>query len=231
MRATPDATESALERVSIIGFKGGQAGLKELALRNDDNVEAWSYFISTKNLSNQTFSSISFDRAAQFLCRRDAKTANRQAIREDEHGAVAPMHPRALLINLLEVCAGLDPFIGPERRQCSPGAYRQAFSPLCTPPLKYQTAILRAHSNQKPMGFPAPPGVRLERPLPLHIPSLGNEPSMLAFTFGRCQCRPVCVTVRSLHESKSPLQGPCTFGLSPKFSTPVEKTVEIHGIC
>src|SRR5262245_42832340 len=81
------------------------------------------------------------------------------------------------------------------------------------------------------MGFPPPPGVRLERPLPLPIPSLGNEPSMLAFAFGRCQCSVDCATVPSLHESKSPLQGPCTFGLSPKFSTPVEKTVEIHRIC
>jgi hypothetical protein len=80
------------------------------------------------------------------------------------------------------------------------------------------------------VGFPAPARVWLERPLPLHIPSLGNEPTMLAFTFGRCQCRALCVTVPSLHESKSPLQGPCSFGLSPKFSTPVEKTVEIRGI-
>jgi hypothetical protein len=77
------------------------------------------------------------------------------------------------------------------------------------------------------VGFSAPPRVRLERPLPLHIPSLGNEPSMLASVFGRCQCRVVCAKVPSLQRLKSPRQGACTFGLSPKFSTPVEKTVEI----
>ena len=226
----PATTEGALHGVSVIGFKGGQAGVEELALRDDDHVEALSYLVSTKNLSNQTFSFISLDRSAQFFCRRDAETADCQAIGKDEDGAVPSVHACALLVNLLELCAGLDPFIGPERSQCLPGADRQALAALCAPPLEHQPAVFRAHAHQKSVGFPATPGVGLERPLPLHIPSLGNEPSMLAFTFGRCQCRAVCVTVPSLHESKSPRQSPCTFGLSPEFSTPVEKTVEIRGI-
>jgi hypothetical protein len=78
--------------------------------------------------------------------------------------------------------------------------------------------------------FPAASDVRLESSLALHIPSLRNEPSMLAFVFGRCQRRAVCVTVATLHSRKTPQQGRCAFGLSPKFSTPVEKTVEIRWI-
>ena len=187
MRATPAATEGALESVSVIGFKGGQAGLEELPLRNDDHVEAWSYFISTKNLSNQTFSSISLDGTAQFFRRGDPQPTNRPSIGENEDRAVPAVHTRALLVNLLELGARLNPLIRPERSQCLSGTYRQPFAALRAPPLQHEAAVFRAHSDQKTVCFPPPPGVRLERPLPLHIPSIGNEPSMLAFVFGRCQ--------------------------------------------
>jgi hypothetical protein len=63
-----------------------------------------------------------------------------------------------------------------------------------------------------------------------------NEPTMLANAFGRCQCGVVCVRVCILQDfSADPaeiLRRPrqkrgYAFGLFPKFSTPVEKTVEI----
>src|SRR4051812_49779774 len=54
---------------------------------------------------------------------------------------------------------------------------------------------------------------------------------MLAKAFGECQCASDCVRVGFLDP---PPSGPlviapreCTFGLFPKISTPVEKTVEI----
>jgi hypothetical protein len=64
----------------------------------------------------------------------------------------------------------------------------------------------------------------------------GNERTMLANEFGRCQCGVVCVRVSILQDfSADPaeiLRRPrqkrgYAFGLFPKFSTPVEKTVEI----
>src|SRR5216683_7728628 len=72
-----------------------------------------------------------------------------------------------------------------------------------------------------------------------------NEPTMLANAFGRCQsaqkmlrcqwrvvCAKVCVLQdlfadRGRSSLPTPAETGCAFGLSPKFSTPVEKTVEI----
>ena len=74
----------------------------------------------------------------------------------------------------------------------------------------------------------------------------GNEPTMLANAFGRCQseelmlrcqwrvvCAKVCVLQglfadRGWNSSPTPAETGCAFGLFPKFSTPVEKTVEIR---
>src|SRR5205823_1512211 len=53
------------EQLSVIGFKGVQAGIEEIALRNDDDVESWSDLITTENLSNQSFGSISSNRVAK----------------------------------------------------------------------------------------------------------------------------------------------------------------------
>ena len=74
----------------------------------------------------------------------------------------------------------------------------------------------------------------------------GTEPTMLANAFGRCQSdqkmlrcqwRLVCAKVCVLQDlfadpgrnsSPTPAETGCAFGLFPKFSTPVEKTVEIR---
>jgi hypothetical protein len=63
--------------------------------------------------------------------------------------------------------------------------------------------------------------IRLKRALALHVtPQEENEPSMVTNGFNECQCR--WFVLERL------LQLVCAFGLSPKFSTPVEKTVEIR---
>ena len=67
MRRLTDAREAAGEKVSVIGFKGAQAGIEQLALGDDDDVETRGDFVATENLSNQTFTSISLDGAAQFF--------------------------------------------------------------------------------------------------------------------------------------------------------------------
>jgi hypothetical protein len=51
--------------VSVIGFKGVQAGIEEIALRHDDDVEARRDFVTTENLSNQSLSSISPNGASE----------------------------------------------------------------------------------------------------------------------------------------------------------------------
>jgi len=52
---------------SILGFKDCQAGVKQFAPGDDDHVESWCDLVTTENLSNQTFSTVSLDRAAELL--------------------------------------------------------------------------------------------------------------------------------------------------------------------
>ena len=91
--------------VAIIGFKGGQAGVEQLALRHDDDVEAWRDLVSTENLSNQSFSSVSLNRAAELLRRRDAQPADRAAGWRGRTGCVAAVDPDAAFVNLLKLGA------------------------------------------------------------------------------------------------------------------------------
>jgi len=50
-----------------LGFKGTQGGIEQFPLWDDDDIKAGRCLVATENLSNQSFSSISLDGAAQFL--------------------------------------------------------------------------------------------------------------------------------------------------------------------
>jgi hypothetical protein len=110
------ATEAAFEDVSVISFKDVQAGVEQLALRDDDDVEAWRELVATENLSNQSFRSIPDDRAAQFPGRRDAEPADAGRVRQDEHRAVTAVGAGAPFVDLLELGAPADPFGGAKPR-------------------------------------------------------------------------------------------------------------------
>ena len=58
---------ATFERGAVIGFKHGEADLKEIALWDNDDVEAWRDVIMTEDLSYQTFSAISLDRTAELF--------------------------------------------------------------------------------------------------------------------------------------------------------------------
>jgi hypothetical protein len=96
--------------VTELGFKGSQAGVEQFAFRDDDDVEAWRELVATKNLSNQSFSSISLDRATQFLRSGDSQSANRQVVREREHRQITAVRPDATIVNLLVLDATADTF-------------------------------------------------------------------------------------------------------------------------
>ena len=132
----------------------------------------------------------------------------------------------------------------------------QAFSALGSPAFQDESAVFRAHANAKPVSLPPPSRVRLKCPLTFHplnprsspvralvrvnwrhttTENVRNEPSMLANAFGECQrvwfVLQSALSFSSQTRRRLPVQNVpsrvCTFGLSPKFSTPVEKTVEI----
>ena len=106
--ATP--TSVTLEGGSVIGFKDGQAGLKQLTLRYYDDVEALRDLVTAKNLSNESLSPVAHDRAAELSCRRDTQPPDRTFVWQDEHGAVAAVDPGPSLIHLLKLCSPAYPF-------------------------------------------------------------------------------------------------------------------------
>ena len=80
-RLQPDlaADGGGVRGCAVFGFKGGQAGVEQLSLGHDDDVEPRRDLVTTENLSNQSFSTISLDRAAQLLRGGDAQAADRSS--------------------------------------------------------------------------------------------------------------------------------------------------------
>jgi hypothetical protein len=101
---------ATLDETSVFSFKNGQAGVEQVAVGNDDDVEPRSDLVATENLSYQSFSAISSHCAAQFLRRRDAQPSDSLRISKDERGAVAAPNPNAPLVHALELGAAPDAF-------------------------------------------------------------------------------------------------------------------------
>ena len=117
--STSLATKALSDGLAIFGFKGSQGGVEDFTLGHDDHVEAWRDLVSTENLSNQSFSSISLNRAAHFLGRRDSEPAISAVAGQQEDGQIAPARPKAALVDQLEVGATADMLAGPESRRHS----------------------------------------------------------------------------------------------------------------
>ena len=101
-RHSAPLAKASFDEVSVISFKDAQAGVEILALRNDDDVEPRRYLISTKYLSNQSFSSVSSNRSADFSCRRDPEPSYAMLVGQDKNRAVAAVESNALFVDLLE---------------------------------------------------------------------------------------------------------------------------------
>jgi hypothetical protein len=106
----------AFEGGSVIGFKDGQAGVKQLALGHDDDVEAPCDFVTTKNLSNQSLSPVAHNGAPELSRRRDPQPPQRVAVGQDEQRAEPAVHASATLVDLLELSSAPNSFCGAESR-------------------------------------------------------------------------------------------------------------------
>ncbi len=84
-------TPTSLNVSLVFGFKGFRAGVEQLSFGDDNNVEARSELVLSKNLSNQSLSSISPDRSAQSPRRRNSETATSEIIRQHENRGVAAL--------------------------------------------------------------------------------------------------------------------------------------------
>jgi len=107
------------------------------------------------------------------------------------------------------------------------GAHREALPPPGAAPFQDDPPVFGGHANQKTVRALAMPVVRLECAFTLHVtPRLRTESIMLrAFPEG-VNAKRFVLESRSFTKRRTPVNS-CVFGLSPKFSTPVEKAVEI----
>jgi hypothetical protein len=112
-RRTPKRRSAALakasfDEVSIVSFKGAQAGVEEFAFRDDHDVESIGDLVSTENLSNQSFSSVSCNRAADLPGRCDPEPPHAPIVRQDEDRAVAAVESHPPLVDPLELGTPAD---------------------------------------------------------------------------------------------------------------------------
>jgi hypothetical protein len=94
---------------AVVGFKGTQVYREQLASRHDDDIEARRDVISTEDLSNQTFSTISNHRAAKPLRRGNAQATDCESIRFRKERVVAARNAAAMLVDILEIGMSADP--------------------------------------------------------------------------------------------------------------------------
>ena len=224
---------------AVIGFKGGQAGVEQLALGHDDDVEARRDLVATENLSNQSFSSISLDRAAQLpaspRCPAGRSSSAGWAGRTACSSGRGPGRR-----------ARRSRWNSARRRMCSLrrgtgrrpalvlfAADRQALAALGAAALQHQTAVLGAHPHQEPVRPRCGGACSAET---CACPSCYRHPlrdckrtvNVSERASESVNAEWLCVRVGVLRDSRTrlPARLHAAFGLSPKFSTPVEKTVE-----
>jgi hypothetical protein len=108
---------TAFNDLAVISFKDGQGGVEQLAFGDDDDVEPRRDVVPTKNLSNQSFSSVSLNSSAELFRSCDAQTPYRALVGEDEHRCEPPMDAGAAFIDCLKLGAAPDALVRPEPGQ------------------------------------------------------------------------------------------------------------------
>lgn len=110
-------TETAFEGDAVVLFKNTQAGVEQLALRDDDDIEPRRNLVSTEDLSYKSFSSVSGDGAAEFSRRRDAQASDGAAVWKEEQRRITPVDAGAALVDLLKLDAATDVLVGSKPSQ------------------------------------------------------------------------------------------------------------------
>jgi hypothetical protein len=105
-----DLANTALDDVTVIGFKDAQAGVEQFALGNDHHVEPRRDLVTTENLSYQSFRAISLDRTTDLASGRDTQPAYPDHVRQHEHRDVPAVKPDAMVVDPLKLRPATDPF-------------------------------------------------------------------------------------------------------------------------
>jgi hypothetical protein len=163
-RSRTRATETAVECLSEFAFNGSQAGVEQVSLWHHDDVDAGGGLVATKNLSNQSFRSISYDGAAEFFGGRDAQAADLEFIRQGEHREEPSVDPGAAIVDSLIFDAAADPFVPTESGHPAGlfAADGQTLAAFCAAPLENEAPVLGRHANEKPMRTGTMPRIGLK---------------------------------------------------------------------
>src|SRR5262249_12590613 len=109
-RLPANRPSGAFELVEVIALKGCQAGVEQFPLGHDNDIEPRRDLVATKNLSNQTFRSVSRDRPAKLARGRDTQPRVRQLVGQQEEREIPAMRPGPAVVNPLEIGADQNPF-------------------------------------------------------------------------------------------------------------------------
>jgi len=188
METSSPLAYTTFDEGSVIGFKDSQAGVEQVALGNDNDIKARGDLVATKNLSYQSFSTVSLHRSTELFRGRDPQPADAVLVGEDEHRGVPAVKPCAAVVNLLELRTAAYVLGGAKPQIELFAADRQPLAAFGAAALQDKTAVFGAHPHQKTVRLLAMTRIGLERALALHdIPSGENEPPMLANAFQGCQ--------------------------------------------
>jgi len=128
----------------------------------------------SKNLSDQPFSPVPLDGAAEFLRGCYPKARRFLMVGQEEHRAEAAVDANACLIDPLIVHSSPDPLFGTESigsahaSRSLLAADGQTLPALGAAALQHETAILGGHTDQEPVRLAAPACIRLKSALALH---------------------------------------------------------------
>jgi hypothetical protein len=232
----------------VVSFEVGEGSMKHFPARHDDDVETASHFVTPENLSCQALGSVTFYRRA-YLARRRHPEASRFASVggcEDRHELT--VCPSPSVVNALELRPAADTFRGRQllaahadsvKVRLTLVGYCQPMPALCATPFENNAPVLGGHSDPESVGLLAPPIVGLEGTLAFHAGSYRLLRSSRAVWRGTVNTSrgSTRVSTNELIGALLVLQSPASphdrirrevprFGLFPKISTPVEKTVE-----
>jgi hypothetical protein len=118
-RQSAALAETSFDEISVISFKGAQAGVEKFALGNDDDIEPRRDLVSAKDLSNQSFSSVPLNRAADLPRRRNTESPDVAVVGQDENRGVAAVESDAPFVYLLKFRTPPDVFCGTESQSYS----------------------------------------------------------------------------------------------------------------
>ena len=71
-------------RAQVVGFEGRPGRFEQLQARHDDHIDPRRGLVAPKNLSNQSFSTISLNRPAKLSAGGDAQPRNGETVRQDD---------------------------------------------------------------------------------------------------------------------------------------------------